>query len=109
MMPDNLVPATNTVQIYPNDLINFCFRDFEVHLITFDPQNRMIICVCVFVRYVVVLSDRERDPQQRLGSVTPQLCKRLTSKLPSSWMLVVVYQPFRYHGVWGDCHIADPC
>ena len=47
--PNNLVPATNTVQIYPNDLINFCFRDFEVHLITFDPQNRMIICVCVCV------------------------------------------------------------
>lgn len=65
--------------------------------------------LCVCVRYVVVLSDRERDPQQRLGSVTPQLCKRLTSKLPSSWMLVVVYQPFRYHGVWGDCHTADPC
>ena len=56
--PNNLVPATNTVQIYPNDLINFCFRDFEVHLITFDPQNRMIICVCALRRSSIRQGER---------------------------------------------------
>lgn len=77
-------------------------------MITFDPQNRMIIsvCVCVLRRSSIRQGERSAATTGLRDAPIVQ-----TVDIEVAFVLDAGFGGLPAIGVscWGDCHIADPC